>query len=89
MSTKNTSRHTEPPREVWIGFDAADSRGDMTGIKLVSLRAAEAEAEEEALAAEARRTGILVSIALPTGFLIAWLIDLATGGPGLAAMVGL
>ena len=87
MSINGTSRHAVPPREVWIGFDAADTRGDTAGFMFVDLR--EVESEEEALSAEARRTGILVSIALPTGFLIAWIIDLLTGGPGLAAMVGL
>jgi hypothetical protein len=87
MSIRGTSRRTEPHREVWISLDAADLRGDMPGFMFVDPR--EVEAEEEALAAEARRTGIVVSIALPTGILIAWLIDLVTGGPGLAAMMGL
>ncbi|MEG3167520.1 hypothetical protein U1737_04850 [Sphingomonas sp. LB3N6] len=91
MSTNGTVRHTEPARGVWIGFDPADH---VPGPLLLDHARAEEErrkleVEEEALAAEAARTGIVIAISLPAGVVATWLFDFITGGPGLASMVGL
>lgn len=91
MSTNGTLRRTSPARGMWIDVDPANRRDGP--LFLDAFRAEEVrclqEAEEEALAAEATRTGMLIAISLPTGVLVTWLFDLLTGGPGLAAMVGL
>lgn len=91
MSINGTLRRTEPVRKIWIDVDPANRRDGP--LFLDAFRAEEVrrlqEAEEEALAAEATRTGILIAIGLPAGVLVTWLFDLLTGGPGLSAMVGL
>ncbi len=91
MSTNGTLRRTEPARGIWIDVDPANRRDGP--LFLDAFRAEEArrlqEAEEETLAAETTRTGLLIAISLPAGVMVTWLFDLLTGGPGLAGMVGL
>lgn len=102
MSIDRRPRRAEAPREAWIGLDAASHTG--VGEVWIAFDPASAqrgaerlffvedyleEVREATLAAEARHTGKLIAIGLPAGFLIAWLVDFVTGGPGLAAMVGL
>jgi hypothetical protein len=91
MSTDGTLRRTGPARGIWVDLDPA-TRCDGP-LFLDASRAEEVrrldEAVEEALAAEAARTGMLIAISLPAGVLVTWLFDCLTGGPGLTAMVGL
>lgn len=82
-------RYGEPKQDVWIGYDAGNPSGDQTAVVGLFNFDRRVEPAEETLAAEARHTGILITIGLPAGVLITWLFDWITGGPGLGAMVGL
>lgn len=84
-----TPRYGEPKQELWIGYDPASPSGDQTAVVSLFHFDRFEPTEEKALAAEARHTGILITIGLPAGVLITWLFDWITGGPGLGAMVGL
>lgn len=95
MSSNCTLRTADQPCEVWIGLDMGDPRGDMSGYAIdgtpvrLFVDTAGIEVDEDALAAEAKHTGIIITISLPAGVLITWLIDWLTGGPGIATMIGL
>lgn len=82
-------RHGAPKQDVWIGYDAGNPSGDHTAVvSLFGFDRRVEPAEEKTLSAEARHTGILITIGLPAGVLITWLFDWIIGGPGLGAMVG-
>ena len=90
MTINGTLRETQPRRGTWVGFDPATQAAPL----LLDRSSADVEShvdveEAEALAAEARHTGMLIAVSLPAGVLITWFVDFISGGPGLGAMVGL
>lgn len=90
MSINGTVRKTQPRRGIWIGFDPATQTAPLRlDRSSADLESRVDDEEAEALAAEARHTGMLIAISLPVGVAITWLVDLLVGGPGLGAMVGL
>lgn len=90
MSMKGIVREPQPRRGAWVGFDPATQTAPLRLDRSPADIESHADNEEaEALAAEARRTGMLIAVSLPAGVAITWLVDLLTGGPGLGAMVGL
>lgn len=90
MSFNGTLRETQPHRGTWVGFDPATQIAPLRlDRSLADVETEAADDEAEALAAEARHTGMLIAVSLPAGVVITWLVDLLAGGPGLGAMVGL
>lgn len=90
MSQHGTIRETQPRRGTWVGFDPATQIAPLFFDRSSADIEADADNEEvEALADEARHTGMLIAASLTTGIVITWLADLLVGGPGLGAMVGL